>query len=167
MNSQDIARQIYEQSDKKISLQDINRILDKHNSIIKDSLSKNEPVEISGLGTFKLNSNIVKPLVHLRKRVNPKKKWGYMFEIILLIFLTTILFYLYRVIKQLDNFMKVNLLISNQISKIESELTIISKTVSDIDTFTRYGTLDSNNKYEDGFKKLIKQEQTINSSNEK
>ncbi len=90
-----------------------------------------------------------------------------MFEIILFIFLTTILFYLYRVIKQLDNFMKVNLLISNQISKIESELTIISKTVSDIDTFTRYGTLDSNNKYEDGFKKLINQEQTIKSSNEK
>jgi len=90
-----------------------------------------------------------------------------MFEIILFIFLTTILFYLYRVIKQLDNFMKMNLLITNQISKIESELIIISKTVSDIDTFTRYGTLDSNNNYEDGFKKLIKQEQTINSSNEK
>lgn len=74
MNSQDIARLIYEQSDKKIALQDINKILDKHNSIIKDSLSKNEPVEISGLGTFTLNSNIVKPLVHLRKRVNLKKK---------------------------------------------------------------------------------------------
>jgi len=74
MNSQDIARQIYEQSDKKISLQDINHILDKHNSIIKDSLSKNEPIEISGLGTFTLSSNIVKPLIQLRKRVNPKKK---------------------------------------------------------------------------------------------
>ncbi len=90
-----------------------------------------------------------------------------MFEIILFIFLTTILFYLYRVIKQLDNFMKMNLLITNQISKIESELIIISKTVSDIDTFTRYGTLDSNSNYEDGFKKLINQEQTIKSSNEK
>ena len=74
MNSQDIARLIYEQSDKKIALQDINKILDKHNSIIKDSLSKNEPVEISGLGTFTLSSNIVKPLIQLRKRVNPKKK---------------------------------------------------------------------------------------------
>jgi nucleoid DNA-binding protein len=74
MNSQDIARQIYEQSDKKISLQDINHILYKHNLIIKESLSKNEPVEISGLGTFTLSSNIVKPLIQLRKRVNPKKK---------------------------------------------------------------------------------------------
>ena len=74
MNSQDIARQIYEQSDKKISLQDINRILDKHNSIIKDSLSKNETIELSGLGSFTLNKNIVKPLIQLRKRVNPKKK---------------------------------------------------------------------------------------------
>ena len=74
MNSQDIARLIYEQSDKKIALQDINKILDKHNSIIKDSLSKNEPVEISGLGTFTLSSNIVKPLIQLRKRVNPTKK---------------------------------------------------------------------------------------------
>lgn len=90
-----------------------------------------------------------------------------MFEIILFIFLTTILFYLYRVIKQLDNFMKVNLLITNQISKIESELTIISKTVSDMDTYARYGTLDSNSNYEDGFKKLINQEQAINSSNDK
>jgi nucleoid DNA-binding protein len=74
MNSQDIARQIYEKSDKKISLQDINHILDRHNLIIKDALSRNETVQISGLGTFTLNSNIVKPLVHLRKRVNPKKK---------------------------------------------------------------------------------------------
>jgi hypothetical protein len=41
--------------------------------------------------------------------------------------------------KQIDDFMKVNLLITNQISKIESELTIISKTLSDIDTFARYG----------------------------
>jgi nucleoid DNA-binding protein len=74
MNSNDIARLIYEESDKKISLQDINLILSKHNLIIKDTLSKNESVQISGLGTFTLNSNIVKPLVHLRKRVNPKKK---------------------------------------------------------------------------------------------
>jgi hypothetical protein len=63
--------------------------------------------------------------------------------------------------------MKVNLLITNQISKIESELTIISKTLSDIDTFARYGTLNSNSNYEDGFKKLINQEQTIKSNIEK
>lgn len=74
MNSQDIARQIYEQSDKKVSLQDINYILEKHNSIIKDSLSKNETIELLGLGSFTLNKNIVKPLIQLRKRVNPKKK---------------------------------------------------------------------------------------------
>jgi len=74
MNSQDIARLIYEQSDKKIALQDINKILDKHNDIIKDALVKSETIELTGLGSFTLNSNIVKPLVHLRKRVNPKKK---------------------------------------------------------------------------------------------
>jgi nucleoid DNA-binding protein len=74
MNSQDIARLIYEQSDKKITLQDINKILDKHNDIIKDALVKSETIELTGLGSFTLNSNIVKPLVHLRKRVNPKKK---------------------------------------------------------------------------------------------
>lgn len=74
MNSQDIARRIYEQSDKKVSLQDINYILEKHNSIIKDSLSKNETIELLGLGSFTLNKNIVKPLIQLRKRVNPTKK---------------------------------------------------------------------------------------------
>jgi nucleoid DNA-binding protein len=73
MNSQDIARIIYEQSDKKISLKDINNIFDKQSNIIKDALSKNESVEISGLGTITLNNKIVKPLVQLRKRVNPKK----------------------------------------------------------------------------------------------
>jgi len=73
MNSQDIARIIYEQSDKKISLKDINNIFDKQSNVIKDALSKNESVEISGLGTITLNSKIVKPLVQLRKRVNPKK----------------------------------------------------------------------------------------------
>jgi len=74
MNSNDIARQIYEESDKKISLQDINLILSKHNLIIKDALSRNVTVEINGLGTFTLTNNIVKPLIHLRKRINPKKK---------------------------------------------------------------------------------------------
>ena len=73
MNSQDIARIIYEQSDKKISLKDINNIFDKQSIVIKDALSKNESVEISGLGTITLNNKIVKPLVQLRKRVNPKK----------------------------------------------------------------------------------------------
>ena len=73
MNSQDIARIIYEQSDKKIPLKDINNIFDKQSNIIKDALSKNESVEISGLGTITLNNKIVKPLVQLRKRVNPKK----------------------------------------------------------------------------------------------
>jgi len=74
MNNQDIARQIYEQSDKKISLQDINQILEKQNEIIKDTLSKKEIVQLNGLGTFVLNSQIVKPLIQLRKRVNSKKK---------------------------------------------------------------------------------------------
>jgi nucleoid DNA-binding protein len=74
MNSQDIARLIYEQSDKKITLQDINKILDKHNDIIKDALVKSETIELTGLGSFTLNSNIVKPLIQLRKRVNPRKK---------------------------------------------------------------------------------------------
>lgn len=74
MNSQDIARLIYEQSDKKIALQDINKILDKHNDIIKDALTKSETIELTGLGSFTLNSNIVKPLIQLRKRVNPTKK---------------------------------------------------------------------------------------------
>jgi len=73
MNSQDIARIIYEQSDKKVSLKDINNIFDKQSNVIKDALSKNESVEISGLGTITLNNKIVKPLVQLRKRVNPKK----------------------------------------------------------------------------------------------
>ena len=74
MNSQDIARLIYEQSDKKIALQDINKILDKHNDIIKDALTKSETIELTGLGSFALNKNIVKPLIQLRKRVNPTKK---------------------------------------------------------------------------------------------
>jgi nucleoid DNA-binding protein len=74
MNSQDIARIIYEQSDKRISLKDVNLILDKQSDVIKDALSKNASVEISGLGTITLSNKIVKPLIQLRKRVNPKKK---------------------------------------------------------------------------------------------
>jgi len=74
MNSQDIARIIYEQSDKKISLKEVNLILDKQSDVIKDALSKNESIEISGLGTITLSNKIVKPLIQLRKRVNPKKK---------------------------------------------------------------------------------------------
>ena len=66
MNSQDIARIIYEQSDKKISLKDVNLILDKQSDVIKDALSKNESVEISGLtgsSLMKFNSLCVKSVM--------------------------------------------------------------------------------------------------------
>ena len=69
----DIVRQLFEQSDKKIPMKDLDVLVDKTFSIISDSLSKGEKIQISGFGTFGLTELMTKPLVKLKKVVNDKK----------------------------------------------------------------------------------------------
>jgi nucleoid DNA-binding protein len=69
----DIVRQLFEQSDKKIPMKDLDVLVDKTFSIISDSLSKGEKIQISGFGTFGLTELMTKPLVKIKKVVNDKK----------------------------------------------------------------------------------------------
>jgi len=69
----DIVRQLYEQSDKKIPMKELDILVDKTFNIISDSLSKGEKIQISGFGTFGLTEQMTKPIVKIKKVVNDKK----------------------------------------------------------------------------------------------
>ena len=69
----DIVRNLYESSDKKIPMKDLDVIVEKLFESITDSLSKGEEIHISGFGTFSLTEQIRKPVVKVKKVINTKK----------------------------------------------------------------------------------------------
>lgn len=73
MNKTDIVRQIYEKSDKKIPMKDLDLIVSKVFDIISDGIKNGKEVQISDFGSFSLPSQVTKPLIKIRKVVNSKK----------------------------------------------------------------------------------------------
>ena len=73
MNKTDIVRKIYESSDKKIPMKDLDLIVEKTFDLISEAIQKGEEVQISGFGSFSLPEKVTKPLIKIRKVVNPKK----------------------------------------------------------------------------------------------
>lgn len=73
MNKTDIVRQIYENSDKKIPMKDLDLIVSKVFDLISDEIKNGQEVQISGFGSFSLPSKVTKPLIKIRKVVNSKK----------------------------------------------------------------------------------------------
>ena len=69
----DIVRNLYESSDKKIPMKDLDVIVEKLFESMTDSLAKGEQIHISGFGTFSLTEQIKKPVVKIKKVVNTKK----------------------------------------------------------------------------------------------
>jgi nucleoid DNA-binding protein len=69
----DVVRQLYEQTNKKIPMKDLDTLVDKVFDIISDSLTKGEDVQIAGFGTFALSDQMKKPVVKIKKVVNKKK----------------------------------------------------------------------------------------------
>ena len=73
MNKTDIVRKVYESSDKKIPMKDLDLIVGKTFDLISEVIQQGEEVQISGFGSFSLPEKVTKPLIKIRKVVNPKK----------------------------------------------------------------------------------------------
>lgn len=70
----DLAHLLYEKSDKKIPMKQIDRIIASTFDAIYDELKKGNEVHIEGFGTFAVTKDMIQPLVKIRKKVNEKKK---------------------------------------------------------------------------------------------
>jgi len=73
MNKTDIVRKVYENSDKKIPMKDLDLIVEKTFDLISEAIQQGKEVQISGFGSFSLPEKVTKPLIKIRKVVNPKK----------------------------------------------------------------------------------------------
>jgi DNA-binding protein HU-beta len=73
MNKTDIVRKIYESSDKKIPMKDLDLIVEKTFDLISEAIQQGKEVQISGFGSFSLPEKVTKPLIKIRKVVNPRK----------------------------------------------------------------------------------------------
>ena len=73
MNKTDIVRKVYENSDKKIPMKDLDVIVDKVFDMISDALIQGKEIQISGFGAFSLSEQMKKPVVKVKKVVNNQK----------------------------------------------------------------------------------------------
>ncbi len=89
-----------------------------------------------------------------------------MFEISLLVSLLVIIFYLYGVIRELMELQKILIELKLEVNRIGTEINDIKRTVTDIDTYAKYGSVKNFSNYEDGFKKLLRIEKEIKKKNE-
>lgn len=69
----DVVHQLYEQSEKKIPMKELDILVERIFDIISDALLKGEEIQIAGFGTFALSKQMQKPVVKIKKVVNPKK----------------------------------------------------------------------------------------------
>jgi len=66
----DIVRQLYEQTNKKIPMKELDVLVDKTFEIISDNIKDGKVVQISGFGVFSLPEQVRKPVVRIKKQVN-------------------------------------------------------------------------------------------------
>lgn len=69
----DISRTLYEKSNKKIPIKDLDLIVDDIFNIILENLQNGEEVQISGFGSFVLTEKLIRPVVKIKKIINTKK----------------------------------------------------------------------------------------------
>lgn len=67
-----IVREIYKASDKKVPMKSIDVIVRMTFEIITEHLNNNEQVNIADFGSFALTSDIKKQLVRIKKQTKPK-----------------------------------------------------------------------------------------------
>ena len=89
-----------------------------------------------------------------------------MFEISLLVCLIVIIFYLWGVIRELMELQKILIELKLEVNRIGTEINDIKRTVTDIDTYAKYGSVENFSNYEDGLKKLSRIEKEIKKKNE-
>lgn len=62
MNKSDLVRAVYERIDKKVSMKDLNQIVDAMLGVISDKLKAGEEVQLADFGTFSFKSSSVKTI---------------------------------------------------------------------------------------------------------
>jgi nucleoid DNA-binding protein len=69
MNKSDLIREVHERMDKKVSMKELDLIVDAMLEIMSDKLKTGEEVQLAEFGTFSLTKFAVKPAeVHTRKQ---------------------------------------------------------------------------------------------------
>ena len=69
MNKSDLIREVHERMGKKVSMKDLDQILDAMLGIMSEKLKAGEEVQLAEFGTFALTKFAVKPAeVHTRKQ---------------------------------------------------------------------------------------------------
>lgn len=67
INKNDLAREIYEKSDKKIALKDVNKIVTDLFNEMTNKLQEGNEIQINDFGTFSLSKNIKQEIVKVSK----------------------------------------------------------------------------------------------------
>ena len=80
-----------------------------------------------------------------------------MFEIFLIIALLVIIFYLYGFIRELMKLQIILIELKLEVNRIGTEINDIKKTVTNMDTYARYGSVENFSNYEDGLKNFQEQ----------
>jgi len=70
MNKSDLIREVYERIDKKVSMKDLDQILDAMLIIMSDKLRAGEEIQLADFGTFAFKASSVKTIAEFL----PKKK---------------------------------------------------------------------------------------------
>jgi DNA-binding protein HU-beta len=69
MNKSDLIREVHERMNKKVSLKDLEQIVDAMLEIMSEKLKAGEEIQLADFGTFSLTKFAVKPAeVHTRKQ---------------------------------------------------------------------------------------------------
>lgn len=68
MNKSELIRAVHERVDKKVTLKELDQIVDVMLSVISEKLKQGEEIQLADFGTFALTKFVVKPAeVHTRK----------------------------------------------------------------------------------------------------
>jgi nucleoid DNA-binding protein len=70
MNKSDLIREVHDRIDRKVSMKDLDQIVDVMLSIMSEKLKAGEEVQLADFGTFALKSSSVKTIAEFL----PKKK---------------------------------------------------------------------------------------------
>ena len=75
MNKSDLIRSVYDRMEKKISMKDLDQIVDAILGIMSERLKSGEEVQLADFGTFALKSSSVKTIAEfLPKKKSSKQK---------------------------------------------------------------------------------------------
>lgn len=72
MNKSDLIREVHDRMDRKVSMKDLDQIVDVMLSIMSEKLKAGEEVQLADFGTFALKSSSVKTIAEFL----PKKKFS-------------------------------------------------------------------------------------------